>query len=156
MMAMSIERGLPAKISQMILFQPVTDTHMKMESYETFKDDKLLPADTMDWMIDAFLPNKKDRKNALTSPLTFMPDDMLARFPPTTIILAEADVLRDEGRAFGHRLQKAGVDTAIIRGEGQIHAFALVKPIRESATARAIIELVVCKMRKAFSPTMMS
>lgn len=152
MMAMSIERRLSAKVGHVVLFYPVTDTHMKMDSYETFKNDAFLSSDTMDWMIDAFLPNKKDRENALTSPLTFMPDEMLAKFSLTTIILSDHDVLLDEGRAFGHRLQKARVETAVIRGEGQIHAFALIKPTRESATARAIVELAVSRMRKAFSP----
>ncbi|KAH7028445.1 vegetative specific protein H5 [Macrophomina phaseolina] len=151
MMQMPIERNLPARIGQMILFYPVTDTRIKMESYETFKDGPFLPVETMDWMIDAFLPNKKDRETALASPLSFLADEVLSKFPPTTIFLSDMDPLIDEGRAFGHRLQKVGVDAAVIRAEGQIHAFVLAKPIRQSAAARAMVELAACKMRKAFS-----
>ncbi|KAF2994368.1 hypothetical protein E8E13_001499 [Curvularia kusanoi] len=150
-MQMAMKRTLPAKVSHMILFYPCVDTHMKMQSYETYKDGPFLPSNTMDWMIAAFIPNKKDRENGLTSPLSYMSDENLSRFPPTTVILAEVDPLVDEGRAFGLRLQRAGVDTAVIRAEGQIHAFALVKPIRESATSRAILELVAYKIRKALA-----
>lgn len=155
-MQMSLERSLPAAIAQLVIFNPVTDTHIKMPSYEIHRDAPFLAADTMDWMIDAFLPDKKDRENALTSPLTFASDRVLAKFPPTIIFLSDVDPLVDEGRAFGHRLQQAGVDCAIIKAEGQMHAYALVLPLRSNPTARAIVELAAVKIRKAlflFTPS---
>jgi acetyl esterase/lipase len=106
----------------------------------------------MDWMIETYLPNKKDRETPLASPLHYLADDVLAQFPPTTMILSAVDPLLDEGIAFGHRLQKVGVDTAIIKAEGQMHAFVLIKPIRQSAAAKAMIELAASKMRQAFPP----
>jgi acetyl esterase len=151
-MQMSLARSLPASIVQLVILNPVTDTHIRMPSYETYKDAPLLDADTMEWMIDACLPNKKDRENELTSPLTFASDQVLAKFPPTIIFLSDVDPLLDEGRAFGHRLQKAGVDCAIIKAEGQMHAHAVVIALRNNATARAIIELGALKIRKAFAP----
>ncbi|KAH7400609.1 vegetative specific protein H5 [Phaeosphaeria sp. MPI-PUGE-AT-0046c] len=150
MMQMSIARSLPTNILQLILFYPVTDVHVELESYETFKDAPFLPADTLRWMINTCIPNKEDRKTALASPLTFLPDEIVARFPSTTIILASIDPLVEDGRAFGHRLQQLGVDAAVISAEGQMHAFVLAKPIRDSPTARAMIELAACKMRRAF------
>ena len=150
---MSLERSLPAEIAYMVLFYPVTDTHKKLGSYETFKDGPFLPADTMDWMIDAFLPEKKDRKTALASPLSFLSDDVLSRFPPTTVFLSAVDPLRDEGMAFGKRLQKAGVDTAVIRAEGEMHAFVLLKAIRDSPTARAVMDLAALRLRAALFPS---
>jgi len=152
MMQMSLERSLPAKIGQLILFNPVTDTHMKMESYETYKDGPFLSAASMDWMIDAFLPNESDRKTALASPLSFAPDTVLSSFPPTTVFVGDVDPLVDEGKAFGRRLQRLGNDAAIIQADGQMHAFMLVRAIRHSPTARAIMEFACLKMRKAFPP----
>lgn len=152
MMQMSIERNLPAKISQMILFNPVTDTQMKHESYETYKDGPFLPAASMDWMIDAFLPNESDRKTALASPLSFAPDEVLLKFPPTTIFVGDVDPLVDEGKAFGRRLQQLGMDAAVIQADGQMHAFILVGALRHSPTARAVMEFACLKMRKAFPP----
>jgi acetyl esterase len=152
MMQMSLERNLPAKIGQMILFNPVTDTQMKLQSYETFKDGLFLSAASMDWMIEAFLPNKGDRKTALASPLSYAPDEALSKFAPTTTFVGDIDPLVDEGKAFGRRLQKLGVDSAIIQGDGQMHAFMAVVALRESPTARAMIEFACLKMRKAFLP----
>lgn len=152
MMQMSLERSLPAEIAHKVLFYPVTDTHKKLESYETFKNGPFLLADTMDWMIDAFIPEKKDRETALASPLPFLSDDVLSKFPPTTVFLSAVDPLLDEGMAFGQRLQNAGVDAAIIRAEGQMHAFVLLKAIRDSPTARAIMDLAAGDYVQLFPP----
>ncbi|KAF4415781.1 hypothetical protein F53441_14598 [Fusarium austroafricanum] len=105
----------------------------------------------MDWMIPAFLPNEEDRKLPLTSPLKYAPDEVLVKFPPTTIFVSGADPLIGEGEAFGHRLQQLGVDAAVIKADGQIHDFAMLAPVRVSPTARAIVELASSKLLKAFS-----
>ena len=149
MMQLSLDRGLPSTVAYLVIYNPVTDTHKKMPSYEIYKDGPFLAEATMDWMIDACLPNKKDRETALASPLTFAPDEVLAKFAPTIIFLSDVDPLLDEGRAFGHRLQKAGVDCAIIKAEGQMHAYASILALRGNATARAVNELAVMKIRKA-------
>ena len=105
-------RNLRAKIGQLVLLYPVTDTHAKSETYKTFEHGPYLAEKTMDWMISAFLPNEADRRTALASPLAFAPDEVLAKFPPTTIFVSGADPLIGEGEAFGRRLQQLGVDTA--------------------------------------------
>ncbi|UDD64066.1 hypothetical protein AFCA_011312 [Aspergillus flavus] len=151
LMEMALERSLPAEIAHIVLFYPITDTHKKLESYETFKDGPFLMADTLNWMIDAFIPEEKDRQTALASPLSFLSDDVLSRFPPTTVFLSAVDPLLDDGLAFGRRLQKAGVDAAVIRAEGQMHAFVLLKAIRDSPTARAIMDLTTLRLRTALA-----
>ncbi|RMZ89784.1 hypothetical protein DV736_g2993, partial [Chaetothyriales sp. CBS 134916] len=149
MTQLALTRNLPAKIGQLVLLYPVTDTHSKSETYEAFQNGPYLAEKTMDWMINAFLPNESDRRSALASPLVFAPDDVLAKFPPTTIFVSGADPLIGEGEAFGHRLQKLGVDTAILKAEGVIHDYALLAPIRNSATPRAVTELAALKLLKA-------
>ncbi|KAF4971468.1 hypothetical protein FSARC_1696 [Fusarium sarcochroum] len=151
MTQLSQSRNLPSKIGQIVLLYPVTDTHSKSETYKTFQNGPYLSEKTMDWMIGAFLPNEEDRKLPLTSPLGFAPDEVLAKFPPTTIFLSGADPLIGEGEAFGHRLQKLGVDAAVFHADGQIHDFALLAPIRGSPTARAVVELASSKLLRAFS-----
>ncbi|OJJ70150.1 hypothetical protein ASPBRDRAFT_678829 [Aspergillus brasiliensis CBS 101740] len=153
LMQMSLERSLPTEIAHIVLFYPVTETQKKLESYERFNDGPFLPADTMNWAIDAFLPENKDRETALASPLSFLSDDVLSRFPPTTVVLSAVDPLLDEGLAFGQRLQKAGVVAAMIRAEGQMHAFVLLKAIRDSPTARAIMDFAALKLRTALLPS---
>jgi acetyl esterase/lipase len=148
MMQMSLQRGLRATVAQIVLFAPVTVTHKKFGSYETYKDGPFLSSDTMDWMIETFLPNKEDRETALASPLSFLSDDVLSKFPSTIVFLSTIDPLVDEGAAFGQRLQDLGVDATVIKAEGQLHAFILLKALRESPTAQAVLELTALRLRK--------
>lgn len=149
MMQLSLLRHLPADISHIVLWAPVTTTDVKHLSYETYKDAPFLPVDALDWMISTFLPNREDRKTALSSPLTHLPDDTLRQFAPTTIFLSTIDPLVDEGASFGKRLQDNGVDAAVIKAEGQMHAFCLLKVLRDGPTARAIMELAASRLRKS-------
>lgn len=69
------------------------------------------------------------------SPLS-APDAMIARLPPTLIITAEFDPLRDEGEAYARRLEACGVPTAYECVAGTIHAFVLFAGmIAKGATA---------------------
>lgn len=141
-------RNLPIKLCQLILCYPVTDTAEKSATYTIYKDGPYLTERTMDWKIGAFLPNEENRRNGLTSPLKYESDQELSRFPPTTVFLSGAEPLIGEGRAFGLRLQKAGVETAILTADGQIHDYVMLEPIRGTATARAVVELAALHLKR--------
>jgi acetyl esterase len=51
--------------------------------------------------------------------------DVLARLPPTLIVTAGLDPLRDEAKAYADRLAAAGVAVDYVCVEGTIHAFVL-------------------------------
>ena len=49
--------------------------------------------------------------------------DSLHSLPPTHILTAEYDVLRDEGEALAQQLLSAGVQTTSKRYDGNLHGF---------------------------------
>lgn len=61
----------------------------------------------------------------------------LEDLPPTLIITAENDVLRDEGEALARKLIDANVDTACVRINNTIHDFMLLNALKESKATKA-------------------
>ena len=98
---------------------PVCDADLDTGSYTDFADGYWLTRDAMRWFWEQYLPDG-DWFQADASPLR-APD--LVSVAPAHIITAEYDVLRDEGEAYGRRLEAAGVPTVITRYEGMIHGF---------------------------------
>ena len=123
------------KISFTALFYPVTDADMKTKSYEKFKNGPWLTKKSMEWFWDAYVPDKKLRKDPYISPLKAEIND-LKNFPSTLIITAENDVLRDEGEAFARKLDKAGVNVLNIRINGTIHDFMMLNALSQTEESK--------------------
>jgi acetyl esterase len=135
------------------LFYPVTDTHAESSTYSTYKNGPHLTATLLRWMYAAFFHDNDgqkstDRVSILGSPLLFTPEQAASQ-PSTLMIVASVDPLQEEGKKFGHLLQKAGVEVAVLEADGQVHDFVMLEATRGSATARAVIELAGLKLRRA-------
>ena len=70
--------------------------------------------------------------------------DDLVGLPPTLIITAENDVLRDEGEEYARKLIEANVDTACVRINNTIHDFMMINPLKDSKATHSGYKLL-CK-----------
>jgi acetyl esterase len=57
----------------------------------------------------------------------------LSHLPPALVITAGYDPLRDEGEAYGRRMQEAGVDAKVSRYETMFHGFFGFGPLLDAA-----------------------
>ena len=98
-----------------------------------FARGHLLARDGVQWAWSQYLSQPADALNPLVSLL----HAELAAFPPTSVVTAECDPLRDEGEALAARLKAAGVAVTARRYAGMVHGFAGLPQITPVAT-RAI------------------
>lgn len=129
------ERGGPA-ISYQALFYPVTNASFDTDSYDEFADGPWLTRRAMQWFWDAYVPDSSQRGEPTVSPLQATPEH-LRGLPPALLITDEADVLRDEGLAYGRKLRQAGVDVTSVRYEGVFHDFMMLNALAGTNATRA-------------------
>jgi acetyl esterase len=102
-----------------LLVNPALDLTLSHPSVDENGDGYFLTKDTMEWFIGHYLGGQ-DPADPAVSPLLA---PSLADLPPALILTAEFDPLRDEGEAYGARLEEAGVPPDGIRYDGLIHLF---------------------------------
>ncbi|MFY1691463.1 alpha/beta hydrolase [Plantactinospora sp. WMMB782] len=137
----------PRPVGQ-VLFYPVTDARFETASYRTFAEGFHLRRDAMRWYWDQYAPDEAVRAEATASPLR-AELGQLAGLPPALVVTAEADVLRDEGEAYAHRLRAAGVPVSATRYQGIIHDFVMLNALRGTEAAEAAIIQAVIFLKRA-------
>lgn len=71
--------------------------------------------------------------------------------PPATVIVAENDLLRDEGEAYARKLDAAGVTVTSTRYNGVIYDFVMLNGVADSPATRAAIAQGNAALRQTFS-----
>jgi acetyl esterase len=131
-----------------LLVYPATDMRMGQSSHRENAQGYLLTEDSMKWFIGHYLQGDEKKKyDPLYSPL-LSDDAMLKKSPPTLVITAEYDPLRDEGEEYAARLNAVGVQASVVRFHGQIHAFFGMSELLDDAAAA--IALSASYLRKHF------
>jgi len=116
----SRERGGPPIAGQVLIY-PVTDADFTRPSYlEEDNQTPLLSTPFMAWYWDHYLPDPAARRHPDASPLHAAD---LSGQAPALIVLAEHDILLDEGRAYADALKAAGVKVETHEFAGQMHSF---------------------------------
>jgi acetyl esterase len=114
------DEGGPDVVAQFLAY-PVTDHNFETASYATIGSKNwLLPGADMVWFWDQYCPPTVDRSNPLLSPLRLAD---AAGLPPTMLLVAELDPLRDEGLAYAELLKKHGVSVIAKEGKGMLHGY---------------------------------
>lgn len=112
-----------------ILEIPVTESALDSDSVQQFAQGYLLTRDAMVEALGYYL-QETDLQNPYAAPLLAQ---SLVGLAPALVITAQYDVLRDQGEAYGRRLQEAGVPTKISRYDGMIHGFSALTKVLPKA-----------------------
>lgn len=116
---------------------PAADPIRGYPSFEDFGEGYLLSHASMRWFDDCYAPDPKDWRYA---PL--LKDQ--AGMPPTLVVTASLDPIRDQGRAYAAACIEAGVPTIFMEAEGNIHGFINLRkalPSSNGDVARCVAAL---------------
>jgi acetyl esterase/lipase len=139
------EKGGPT-IKVHIMMWPVADANFETESYKQFGDKRFLTAPLMKWMFDLYA-NDAQRNEIYVSPLKATLEQ-LEGLPPALIQVAESDILRDEGEAYGRKLDEAGVKATTVRYDGMIHDFGLLNGLAEEPAVRSLFDHAAAELKR--------
>ena len=103
-----------------VLVYPIADDNLETASYIENAKAKPLSRAAMQWFFKQYLNTPADGSNHLIS---LVSEKNLANLPPTTVITAQIDPLRSEGKAYADLLQKTGIDVRYKNYEGVTHEF---------------------------------
>ncbi|MFC5271509.1 alpha/beta hydrolase [Adhaeribacter terreus] len=138
------------EIKLQIMMWPIVDANFETGSYQQFGADRFLTTPLMKWMYDMYA-TEEERKERFNAPLQATVEQ-LKGLPPTLIQVAENDILRDEGEAFGRKLDEAGVKVTCIRYNGVIHDFGLLNGLANIPQTRSLFIHAAAELRQYLRP----
>jgi acetyl esterase len=114
--------GAPMPIYQVLAY-PVADSFTHWPSYAERGNGYILDRPLLEWYLGHYLPPGCSAEDPYLMPLA---TEDLSGLPPTLILTAEFDPLRDEGIAYANRLAAAGVTVEHVHASDQMHGFLLL------------------------------
>ncbi len=126
---MARDQGVRLPVHQLLVY-PVTNFGFDTDSYREHSHAQPLNAAMMHWFWGHYLRRDSDGEDAYASPLKARD---LSGLPRATVITAEVDPLRDDGRAYAKRMQQAGVQVDYRHYNGVMHEFFGLAGLLEKA-----------------------
>lgn len=105
---------------------PLSDDKPDHASFQQFADGFVLTADTMAWFSAAYAAEPGH-------PRAYPIYGNHADTPPTVLVTASLDPIRDSGRVYGAELIRAGAEVVFLEMKGTTHAFAQLRKAFPSA-----------------------
>lgn len=147
---MSVQRH-EFQFRHLAAFCPLADPSTGGASHQMFAEGFLLSSATADrWWQHYIGGAGHARAHAF---LADAHPDHLAGMPPTLLITAEADPVRDEGEVLAGLLRQAGVATTSVRYGGTVHDFIALDALAATASVKAALRQATSSLALALGCT---
>lgn len=123
------ERGIP-NVDHQTLIYPATAYNEPMESRAQNASGYFLEADDLIWFLNHYLGSEIHARNPFALPLQACHHDDL---PPSHVLTAGYDPLRDEGAEYARRLSEGGGDVTHSHYPGMVHGFLNMEGVVDRA-----------------------
>ncbi|MBW3549732.1 MAG: alpha/beta hydrolase [Proteobacteria bacterium] len=113
------DNGWQERLHQVLVY-PIANNDMNSESYIENANAKPLGKEAMQWFVEHYFESPQQTADPR---IALAKRDDLAGLAPATIILAQIDPLRSDGRAYAEALRAAGVPVTLEVYDGVTHEF---------------------------------
>ena len=137
--------GIQQPVHQVLVY-PVTNYAFDSPSQQQNRNASPLNTAALAWFYERYLPSPADGANPQFSVLRA---PTLVGLPTATVITADIDPLRSEGRAYAERLASAGVAVDYVNYPGVTHEFFGMGAVL--AEARAAVARAAADLKMSFS-----
>lgn len=141
------DQKLQPPVAQVLIY-PVAGNDTSTPSYLENANAKPLSKPAMEWFIKYTF---KDPKEAADPRINLVDRTDLAGLAPATVILAQIDPLRSEGRAYADALKAAGVPVTLQQYDGVTHEFFGMGAVLDKA--KQAEQFASDQLTKAFAAT---
>ncbi len=124
------DEGLSLPTHELLIY-PVATTNMDSASYKEHADAMPLSKKGMTWFVGNYTNGTTDLKDKRLN----LVEANFRGLPPATIITAEIDPLRDDGKLLFEKMRAQGVDVVFRNYEGVTHEFFGMAPLIQEAAA---------------------
>ena len=132
--ALAARDGDGPKLAGQVLIYPATDFAMTHPSHSEPETSILLTHSVIKWFCNHYLGGTADIDHWKASPARAK---TLAGLPPSYVLTAGADPLRDEGAEYAARLKQDGVPVTYRHFPGQFHGFFTMGKLLQQANIAA-------------------
>jgi acetyl esterase len=139
--------GAPLPRHQLLVY-PITNHAFDTPSYKLYAGARPLNAGMMQWFFGHYFNSESDGADVNVSPLRAS-RAQLVDLPPATIVTAEIDPLRDDGKQYAQKLREADVDVAYRNYPGVTHEFFGMGAVVDEASDA--VEFAAGRLRGAFA-----
>lgn len=143
---MAREQNVPLPLHQVLIY-PVAGTDMNTPSYQENANAKPLNKAMMAWFGKHEFKNAADKQD----PRIDLLNANLRGLPSTTIISAEIDPLRSEGKMLAEKLKAAGVEVDYKNHDGVTHEFFGMGAVLDES--KAATKFAAKNLMRAFNHT---
>lgn len=143
---MSLHRN-DFELRYLVAFCPLADPTMDTASQQMFADGFLLSSDAVRRWWHRYTGGTVSAMDEAS--LVGAGHERFVGMPPSLIVTAEADPVRDEGEALARLLRQAGVPTTSVRYGGTIHDFVALDALADTTSATAALRQATSSLAEA-------
>ncbi|XP_071080560.1 ethyl acetate hydrolase-like [Haliotis cracherodii] len=107
-------------IAFQVLVYPWLNLRCEQPSCTEFENGPILTVHILKWCVDKYLKTPEEVENPRASPLL---RESFTSLPPTLLLLAEFDPLRDQAYDYKRKIKEAGIDAESLMIKGSLHGF---------------------------------